>query len=161
MSKLFSRLGGIAAAAAIGLAVTAGAAAANVTRYHPSNGDVVTITTPDVSAPVNGQAQFPVTVSVDGPAPVLAAWEKFLTPSGPDWQSGDGLSFGSYGCSGSLAPGHSCTSTVKFTPMFLGSRTEHYVLETGVGTMYGAFTATGLRARVIPPVPSPTPPPAH
>src|SRR3954465_7048037 len=108
MSKLISRLGGIAAAAAVGLAVTAGAAAANVTRYHPSNGDVVTITTPDtVSAPVNGQAQFPVTVSVDGPAPLRTAWEKFLTPYGPDSQSTDGLSFGSYGCwSISLAPGH-------------------------------------------------------
>jgi hypothetical protein len=161
MSKLISRLGGIAAVAALPLAVTAGPAAANVTRYHESNGDVVTITTPDtVSAPVNGQTQFPVTVSVDGPYGLAIANEKFLTAYGSGDSQWDGLSFASYGCWGlSLAPGHSCTSMVKFAPTFIGSKTEAYMLATGVGTLYGRFTATGLRARVFPPVaPTPSPP---
>ena len=156
MSKLISRLGGIAAAAAIPLAVCAGPADASVTRYHKSNGTVVSITTPDaVSTPVGTETRFPVTVSVAGPTGVRIANEKFLTAYGWGDSAWDGLSFASYGCWGrSLAPGQSCTSTVKFAPTFVGSHSEAYMLATGFGTMYGRFTATGLRSRVIAPPPT-------
>ena len=153
MSRLLSRLGGVAAAAALVLSVGVGSAAANVTRYHESNGDVVSITTPNVSAAVGTQTQFPVTVSVDGPSPVYIATEKFLTAYGWGDSSWDGLSFAQYGCWGrSLAPGQSCTSTIAFTPNFVGNHTESYMLATGLGTMYGSFTATGLRYQIRPPV---------
>jgi hypothetical protein len=158
MSKLISRLGGIAAVAALPLAVTAGPAAASVTRYHEANGTVVSITTPDtVSTPVGTETRFPVTVSVDGPGLSIAN-EKFLTAYGWGDSQWDGLSFASYGCWGlSLAPGHSCTSTIKFAPTFVGSHTENYMLATGFGTLYGRFTVTGLRGRVISPQPTPSP----
>jgi hypothetical protein len=95
-----------------------------------------------------------VTVSVDGPSGVGIANEKCLTAYGWGDDQWDGLSFASYGCWGrSLAPGRSCTSTIKFTPTFVGSHTESYMLATGFGTLYGRFTATGLRARVIAPPP--------
>ncbi|HEV7752247.1 MAG TPA: hypothetical protein VGO71_11945 [Baekduia sp.] len=157
MFKLISRLGAIAAATAVPLAVAAGPAAASVTRYHESNGTVVTITTPDtVSTPVGTETRFPVTVSVDGPSAVAIANEKFLTAYGWGDSQWDGLSFASYGCWGlSLAPGHSCTSTVRFAPTSVGSHTENYMLATGFGNLYGRFTATGVRARVIAPTPSP------
>ena len=57
MSRLLSRLGGVAAAAALVLSVGVGSAAANVTRYHESNGDVVSIATPNVSAAVGTQSR--------------------------------------------------------------------------------------------------------
>lgn len=156
MPKLISWFAGIAAAAALPLAVAAGPADASSTRYHESNGSVVTITTPDtVSAAVGTAAQFPVTVSVDGPAGVAIANEKFLTGYGWGDTQWDGLSFASYGCWGrSLAPGQSCTSTVRFAPTFLGSHSEAYMLATGYGTMYARFTATGLRGRIIAPQPT-------
>jgi hypothetical protein len=156
MSKLLSRLGGVAAAAALVLSVGVGSAAANVTRYHESNGDVVSITTPYVSTTVGTTTQFPVTVSVNRPSPVYIATEKFLTAYGWGDYSWDGLSFAQYGCWGrSLAPGQSCTSTIAFTPNFVGSHTGSYMLATGLGTLYGSFTATGLRWQVSPPVVSP------
>src|SRR4051812_460236 len=155
MSKLMTRLGGIALAAALPLAVTAGPASANVTRYHKANGTVVTITTPDnVATPVGTEKRFPVTVSVNGPSGVLTADEKIQTAYGWGDSQWDGLSFASYGCWHiALAPGHSCTSTLKFAPTFTGTHSEAYRLETGFGTMYGRFTATGLRSRVIAPPP--------
>jgi hypothetical protein len=160
MSKLISWLGGIAAAAALPLAVAAGPAAANVTRYHESNGTVVSIATPDtVSTAVGTETRFPVTVSVDGPAGVAIANEKFLTAYGWGDTQWNGLSFATYGCWGrSLAPGQSCTSSVRFAPTFVGSHTESYMLATGYGTLYARFTATGLRGRVIAPLPTPSPP---
>jgi hypothetical protein len=164
MSKLYIRLAGIAAAAAsLPLVVAAGPAAANVTRYHESNGDVVTLTTPDtVSTAVGTETRFPVTVSVAGPAPVQIANEKFLTAYGWGDSQWDGLSFAQYGCWGlTLAPGRSCTSTVKFAPTSVGTRTESYMLATGLGTLYGRFTATGLRSRILAQAPTPAPPLAN
>jgi hypothetical protein len=154
MSKLQARLGGIAAAAALVLSVGVGSAAANVTRYHESNGDTVTLSTPDVSAALGTQAQSPVTVSVDGPAPVYIANEKFLnTLYGAGDYAFDGLTFAHYGCwARSLSSGQSCTTTIAFAPSFIGSHAESYMIATGVGTLYGNFTATGLRWRVIAPV---------
>jgi hypothetical protein len=157
MSKLLSRLGGAAAAAALVLSVGVGSAAASVTRYHESNGTVVSITTPDsVSAALGTQSQFPVTVSVNGPSPVYIATEKFLTAYGWGDSSWDGLSFAHYGCWGrSLSPGQSCTSTIAFTPTFAGSHTESYMIETGFSApLYGSFTATGFRWLIRPPVAS-------
>ncbi|MGZ4269999.1 MAG: hypothetical protein ACXVFN_16965 [Solirubrobacteraceae bacterium] len=158
MSKTFpARLAGIAAAAAALLSLSAGPAAASVTRYHESNGTVVSITTPDsVSAFVGSQTQFPVTVSVDGPAPAVIANEKFLTAYGWGDSQWDGLSFAQYGCWGrTLAPGQSCTSKVNFAPTFVGTHSEAYMLATGYGNMYGRFSATGVRRLVISPTPSP------
>jgi hypothetical protein len=155
MSKLLSRLGGIAAAAALVLSVGVGSAAANVTSYHESNGDVVSISTPNVSAPVGTQTQSPFTVSVTGPYPVYIATEKFLTAYGWGDSQWDGLSFAHYGCWGrSLSSGQSCTSTIAFAPTFVGSHTESYMLQTGFPSpLYGSFTATGLRRLAVPVVP--------
>jgi hypothetical protein len=95
-------------------------------------------------------------VSVDGPSKVAIANEKFLTAYGWGDSQWDGLSFASYGCWGrSLAAGQSCTSTVSFAPTFVGSRSEAYMVATGSGTLYGRFTATGQRARIIAPQPTP------
>jgi hypothetical protein len=155
MSRFFSHLAGVAAAAALVLSVGVGSAAANVTRYHESNGDVVSINTPNVSSTVGAQTQFPVTVSVDGPSPVYIASEKFLTAYGWGDYSWDGLSFAQYGCWGrSLSSGQSCTSTIAFTPSFIGTHNESYMLATGFPSpLYGNFTATGLRWQIIrPPV---------
>jgi hypothetical protein len=137
------------------LSVGVGSAAANVTRYHESNGDVVSITTPNVSAAVGTRTQFVVRVSVAGPSPVHIANEKFLTAYGWGDSSWDGLAFAKYGCwSDSLSLGRSCTSTITFTPNFLGGHTERYMLATSLGTLYGRFTATGTRWRIAPPVAS-------
>jgi hypothetical protein len=157
MPKLSPWFAGIAAAAALPLVVAAGPADASVTRYHASNGTVTTITTPDtVTAAVGTEARFPVTVSVDGPSKVAIANEKFLTAYGWGDSQWDGLSFASYGCWGrSLGAGQSCTSTVRFAPTFVGSRSEAYMVATGSGTLYGRFTATGQRARIIAPQPTP------
>ena len=154
MSKLFSKTAGVAAAAALVLSVGVGSAAANVTRIHESNGDVVSIDTPNVSAPVGTTAKVPVTVSVSGPSPLLIATEKFLnTLYGVGDSQFDGLSFANYGCwAHTLYPGQSCTSTIAFTPTFVGTHNESYMLATGNGTLYGNFTATGLRVyRIIAP----------
>ncbi len=158
MSKLLARLGGAAAAAALVLSIGAGAASATVTRYHESDGTVVSIATPGtVSTSVGAVIRFPVTVSVDGPYPVRIATEKFLTAYGWGDSTWDGLSFAQYGCWGlSLAPGQSCTSTIAFSPTFVGSHAESYMLATGVGTLYGSFTATGLRWQVVAPAPYPS-----
>ena len=154
MSKLFSKIAGVAAAAALVLSVGVGSAAANVTRYHESNGDVISINTPNVSAALGTTTTVPVTVSVSGPSPLLIANEKFLTAYGWGDTQWDGLSFANYGCwAHTLYPGQSCTSTIAFTPSFLGTHNESYMLATGIGTLYGNFTATGLRARLILPIP--------
>jgi hypothetical protein len=153
MSKSLSKIAGVAAAAALALSVGVSSAAANVTRYHESNGDIVSINTPNVSAVAGATTTAPVTVSVEGPSPLLIANEKFLTVYGSGDTQWDGLSFASYGCwARTLYPGQSCTSTIRFTPPFLGTHNESYMLATGNGTLYGNFTATGLRAyRVIAP----------
>ena len=154
MSKLLSKIAGVAAAAALVLSVGVGSAAANVTRYHESNGDVVSINTPNVSAVAGTTTTAPVTVSVEGPSPLAIANEKFLTAYGWGDSQWDGLSFANYGCwAHTLYPGQSCTSTIRFTPTFLGTHNESYMLATGNGTLYGNFTATGLRSyyRVIAP----------
>jgi hypothetical protein len=154
MSKLFSKIAGVAAAAALVLSVGVGSAAANVTRYHESNGDVVSINTPNVSAVAGTMTTAPVTVSVEGRSPLVIANEKFLTAYGWGDSQWDGLSFANYGCwARTLYPGQSCTSTIRFTPTFVGTHNESYMLATGNGTLYGNFTATGLRAyyRVIAP----------
>src|SRR6202023_1543838 len=150
MSKLLSTIAGVAAAAALVLSVGVGSAAANVTRYHESNGDVITINTPNVAAAVATTTKVPVSVSVSGPSPLLIANEKFLTAYGWGDSQWDGLSFPNYGCwAHTLYPGQSCTSTIAFTPRFLGTHNESYMLATGNGTLYGNFTASGLRARVV------------
>ena len=156
MSKFLSRLGGVAAAAALVLSVGVGSAAANVTRYHESNGDVISINTPNVSATVGTTTNTPVTVSVTGPYPLKIANEKFLTAYGWGDSQWDDLSFASYGCWGvSLYNGQSCTSTIAFSPSGVGTRNESYMLATGVGTLYGKFTTTGLRRRYVERPPSP------
>jgi hypothetical protein len=150
MSKLFSTIAGVAAATALVLSVGVGSAAANVTRYHESNGDVVSINTPNVATTVGTRTNAPVTVSVSGPAPLAIANEKFLTVYGWGDSQWDGLSFAKYGCwARTLYPGQSCTSTIAFSPSFVGTHKESYMLATGIGTLYGNFTATGLRARVV------------
>ena len=150
MSKLLAKTAGVAAAAALVLSVGVGSAAANVTRYHESNGDVVSINTPNVSAAVGTTTTVPVTVSVEGRAPLLIANEKFLTAYGWGDTQWDGLSFANYGCwAHTLYPGQSCTSTIAFTPRFLGTHNESYMLATGNGPLFGNSTATGLRARVV------------
>ena len=153
MSKLFSTIAGVAAAAALVLSVGVGSAAANVTRYHESNGDVISINTPNVSATVGTTTKVPVSVSLEGPTPLLIATEKFRTAYGWGDSQWDGLSFANYGCwARTLYPGQSCTSTINFTPQFIGTHNESYMIATGVGTRYSNFTATGLRAyRVIAP----------
>jgi hypothetical protein len=153
MSKFLSRLGGVAAAAALVLSVGVGSAAANVTRYHESDGTVVSINTPNVSTTFGSTTQFPVTVSVTGPSSLYIANEKFLTAYGWGDYQWDSLSFARYGCwAVSLAPGQSCTSTIAFAPNFYGTHNESYMIATGFGTLYGSFTATGLRWQVRPPV---------
>ena len=150
MSKLLSTIAGVAAAAALVLSVGVGSAAANVTRYHESNGDVITINTPNVAATVATTTKVPVSVSVSGHSPLLIANEKFLTAYGSGDTQCHGLSFANYGCwAHTLYPGQSCTSTIAFTPRFLGTHNESYMIATGIGTLYGNFTATGLRARVV------------
>ena len=150
MSKLLSKIAGVAAAAALVLSVGVGSAAANVTRYHESNGDVITMNTPNVATTVGTTTTAPVTVSVSGPKPLLIANEKFLTAYGWGDTQWDGLSFAKYGCwAHTLYPGQSCTSTIAFTPSFLGTHNESYMLATGMGTLYGNFTATGYRSRVV------------
>jgi hypothetical protein len=150
MSKLLSTIAGVTAAAALVLSVGVGSAAANVTRYHESNGDVITINTPNVAAAVATTTKVPVSVSVSGPSPLLIANEKFLTAYGWGDSQWDGLSFANYGCwAHTLHSGQSCTSTIAFTPRFLGTHNESYMLATGIGTLYGNFTASGLRARVV------------
>jgi hypothetical protein len=154
MSKLFSTIAGVAAAAALVLSVGVGSAAANVTRYHESNGDVISINTPNVSATVGTTTKVPVSVSLEGPTPLLIATEKFRTAYGWGDSQWDGLSFANYGCwARTLYPGQSCTSTIAFTPSFVGTQNESYMLETGRGNRYGGFTATGLRGYrvVLPP----------
>jgi hypothetical protein len=80
----------------------------------------------------------------------LIANEKFLTAYGWGDTQWDGLSFAKYGCWGrTLHSGQSCTSTIAFTPAFLGTHNESYMLATGMGTLYGNFTATGYRSRVV------------
>jgi hypothetical protein len=150
MSKLLTRIAGVAAATALVLSIGIGSAAANVTRYHESNGDVITINTPNVATTVGTTTTVPMTVSVSGRSPLLIANEKFLTVYGSGDSQWDGLSFANYGCwAQSLHSGQSCTSTIAFTPRFLGTHNESYMLATGIGTLYGNFTATGLRARVV------------
>ena len=152
MSRLYSHLAGIAAAAALVLSVGVGSAAANVTRYHESDGTVVSINTPNVAATVGTQTQTPVTVSVSGPSPLLIANEKFLTGYGWGDSQWDGLSFANYGCWGrTLYSGQSCTSTIAFTPTFVGTHNEAYMLASTAGTLYGNFTASGLRYWVVAP----------
>ncbi|MCW3068504.1 MAG: hypothetical protein JWL67_1129 [Solirubrobacterales bacterium] len=155
MSK-FSKIAGAAAAAALVLSVGVGSAAANVTRYHEPNGDVISINTPNVAAVAGTTTTAHVTVSVEGPRPLLIANEKFLTAYGWGDTQWDGLSFANYGCwARTLYPGQSCTSTINFTPQFIGTHNESYMIATGVGTRYANFTATGLRPyRVIAPPPS-------
>jgi hypothetical protein len=146
MSKLFSTIAGVAAAAALVLSVGVGSAAANVTRYHESNGDVISINTPNVSATVGTTTKVPVSVSLEGPTPLLIATEKFRTAYGWGDSQWDGLSFANYGCwARTLYPGQSCTSMIAFRPSFVGTQNESYMLESGMGNLYGGFTATGLR----------------
>jgi hypothetical protein len=153
MSKLLTRLTGISAAGALALTIGVASASANVTRYHEADGTVVTINTPNVAATVGSQTQVPFTVSVSGPSPLKIANEKFLTAYGSGDSQFEGLSFANYGCWGvSLYSGQSCTDTIAYTPFGLGTRNEAYMLATGIGTLYGDFTATGLRRLVIPPV---------
>jgi hypothetical protein len=150
MSKLFSRIAGVTAAAALVLSIGVGSAAANVTRYHESNGDVITMNTPNVAATVGSTTTTPVTVSLTGRSPLVIANEKFLTYYGWGDTQWDGLSFAKYGCwAHTLYPGQSCTSTIAFTPSFLGTHNESYMLATGNGNRFASFTATGLRARVV------------
>jgi hypothetical protein len=150
MSKLFSKIAGVATAAALVLSVGVGSAAANVTRYHESNGDVISINTPNIATTVGTTTNTPVTVSVNGPYGLRIANEKFLTAYGWGDSQWDDLSFASYGCwSVSLYNGESCTSTIAFSPSFVGTHNEAYMLATGVGTLYGSFTATGLRQRYV------------
>jgi len=88
------------------------------------------------------------------PSPLAIANEKFLTAYGWGDSQWDGLSFANYGCwARTLYPGQSCTSTIAFTPSFVGTQNESYMLETGRGNRYGGFTATGLRGYrvVLPP----------
>jgi hypothetical protein len=152
MSKLLTRLTGIVAAGALALTIGVASASANVTRYHEANG-TVTINTPNVAATVGTQTQAPFTVSVSGPSPLKIANEKFLTAYGWGDSQWEGLSFAHYGCWGvSLYSGQSCTDTIAYTPFGIGRRNEAYMLATGIGTLYGKFTATGIRRRVIPPV---------
>lgn len=147
MSKLFTRLAGVAAAAALVLSVGVGSAAANVTSYHEANGTVLSITTPaSVATAVGTTTKFPVTFSVQSAYPVKLGEEHILTPYGGDSQW-DGLTFAHYGCWGLLlAPGQSCTSTLAFTPTFVGTHSEGYMLATDYGTITANFTATGLRS---------------
>jgi hypothetical protein len=153
MSKLLTRLTGISAAGVPALTIGVGSASANVTRYHEADGTVVSINTPNVAATVGSQTQVPFTVSVSGPSPLKIANEKFLTAYGWGDSQFEGLSFANYGCWGvSLYSGQSCTDTIAYTPFGLGTRNEAYMLATGIGTLYGDFTATGLRRLVIPPV---------
>jgi hypothetical protein len=150
MSKLFSKIAGVATAAALVLSVGVGSAAANVTRYHESNGDVISINTPNISATVGTTTNTPVSVSVNGPYPLKIANEKFLTAYGWGDSQWDDLSFANYGCwAQTLYPGQSCTSTIAFSPSFVGTHNESYMLATGMGTLYGNFTATGLRQRYV------------
>jgi hypothetical protein len=149
MKRLIPRLTGIAAVAAIALTVGVGSAAANVTSYHEANGTVVSINTPNLATTVNTTTHAPFTVSVNGPSPLLIANEKFQTAYGWGDIQWDGLSFAQYGCWGrTLYSGQSCTSTVAFTPTFLGTHNEAYMLATGIGTLYADFTATGLRSTI-------------
>jgi hypothetical protein len=153
MSKLLTRITGISAAGALALTIGVGSASANVTRYHEADGTVVTINTPNVAATVGSQTQVPFTVSVSGPSPLKIATENFRTAYGWGDSQWEGLSFANYGCWGvSLYSGQSCTDTIAYTPFGLGTRNEAYMLATGIGTLYGDFTATGLRRLVIPPV---------
>src|ERR1700704_3115389 len=146
MSKLFPNIATLAAASAFVLCLGVGTASADVTRYHQSNGDVVTINTANVSAFVGATSKSQVSVSVTGPSPLVIANEKFLTAYGWGDTQWDGLSFASYGCwARTLYPGQSCTSTINFTPQFIGTHNESYMIATGVGTRYANFTATGLR----------------
>jgi hypothetical protein len=159
MSKFIVRLGGVAAAAALVLSIGVGSASANVTRYHESDGTVVSITAPGtVSATVGSVTHFPVTVSVLGPTPLKIANEKFLTAYGWGDSQWDGLSFANYGCWGrTLYSGQSCTSTVAFSPTFVGTHSEAYMLGGSAGTwstLYANFTATGYRQPIIWPVTS-------
>ena len=150
MSKLLSRIAGVAAVAAVVLSAGVGSAAANVTRDHESNGEVITINTPNVATTLGTTTKVPVSVSVSGPSPLLIANEKFLTAYGSGDTQWDGLSFAKYGCwAHTLYPGQSCTSTIAFTPQFLGTHNESYMLATGIGPLYAKFTASGLRARVV------------
>ena len=156
MSKLLTRLTGLAAAGALALTIGVASASANVTRYHETDGTVVTINTPNVAATVGTQTQVAFTVSVNGPSPLKIANEKFLTAYGWGDSQWDGLSFAHYGCWGvSLYSGQSCTDTIAYTPSAIGTHNEAYMLATGNGTLYSDFTATGLRWRVIPPVAAP------
>jgi hypothetical protein len=145
MSKFLSRFGGIAAAAALVLSVTAGSAAANVIRYHESTGTVTIVTPTTVTTTVGSKVVFPVTVSMSGPGPVKIVTEKFLTAYGVGDMEWDGLSFAKYGCwSRSLTDGQSCTTLVAFKPTSAGSHVERYMLDTNFGTLYGRFTANAL-----------------
>jgi hypothetical protein len=154
MFKLFPNIATLAAASAFVLCLGVGTASADVTRYHQSNGDVVTINTPNVSAFVGATSKSQVSVSVTGPSPLVIANEKFLTAYGWGDSQWDGLSFAGYGCwAKTLYSGQSCTSTIAFTPASVGSLSESYMLATGSGTLYSHFTATGLRQyRVVSPV---------
>ncbi|HZE04456.1 MAG TPA: hypothetical protein VE127_04480 [Solirubrobacteraceae bacterium] len=157
MSRLTAKIAGIGAAAALLFTVGAGSALANVTRYHKPNGTVVTINTPDVATAVGTQTHVNFTVSVSGPSAVKIANEKFLTSYGWGDSQWDGLSFAHYGCWGrSLSNGQSCTDVIAFSPSFVGSHSESYMLATGAGPMSGKFTATGRRIRVVLPT-SPLP----
>jgi hypothetical protein len=151
MSKLFSHIATTAAAAALISAVgVASASAATVTRTHESDGEVVSIQTSNIAAVVGTTSKSTVAVSVSGPYAVRLATEKFLTAYGWGDSQWDGLSFASYGCWGrTLSPGQSCTTTIAFTPTFLGNHNESYMLESSSGNAYGGFTATGLRYQVI------------
>ena len=98
MSRLLPKLAGIAAVAAVVLSVGVGSAAAKVTRYHESDGTVVSISTPNVATTAGSQTQASVTVSVSGPSPLYIGPEGFLTGSGQGDGKWDGLSFVHYGC---------------------------------------------------------------
>jgi hypothetical protein len=146
MSKFISRLGGVAAAAALVLSVTAGSAAANVTRYHESTGTVTIATPSTVTTTVGSRTVFPVTVSMAGSGVVKIVTEKFLTVYGSGDSQWEGLSFAKYGCwARSLEPGQSCTSLVAFTPTTVGSHVERYMIDTTFGTLVGRFTTNALR----------------
>ena len=154
MSKLFSRLAGVAAAGAIFLSIGVASAAANVNTYSEPNGDVVTIHTSNVSAPVGTTTTVPVTVSLTGSHPMSFGLEKVLNTlyDIPDSQF-DGLSIAKYGCSTTLWPGQSCLSTIAFTPNFVGTHNEAYVAASEYGPLLGRFTATG-RPVYVPLAPS-------
>lgn len=159
MSRLLPKLAGIAAVAAVVVSVGVGSAAAKVTRYHESDGTVVSISTPNVATTAGGQTQASVTVSVSGPSPLYIGPEGFLTGSGQGDGKWDGLSFVHYGCwthAGPLYSGQSCTSTISFTPTFVGTHNETYLF---YGTsahlnadhaLYANFTASGLPSSVGP-----------